>query len=148
MNFFKRTVLRDPVSGRLFTIEKNPGAKAAPFTLRRLDRGMREQAHIYRTRAEVEAMEVLVPQIGASNQLPDATKALLVAWEAFVDAGLNPASDACMNLVWAFYVFGEVSEGRPVPVRAIDDLAAGMPIPAGLVVLNPTAAAEEEACPV
>ena len=92
-------IVRDPVSGRIFVVEKDPEAKPAPFTLRRLDREPREQAHVYRTRAEVQAMEILQTRTEGHRGLQDAARAVLGAWEGYLVTNPDARPDAFLTLV-------------------------------------------------
>jgi len=76
-------IVRMPGSGRIFKVETDPSPKPAPLTLRRLDREPREQAHVYRTRTEVLAMEVMEPRSGAHRELLAATRAFMDALKIF-----------------------------------------------------------------
>lgn len=106
----KSLIVRDPVSGRIFVIEKDPTPKPAPLTLRRLDREPREQAHIYRTRAEVEAMQILEPRIQPVKGLQGAAKAVLTAWDGYLATKPDARPDAFLTLVQSLHGLGELVE--------------------------------------
>lgn len=106
----KSLIVRDPVSGRIFVVEKDPSPKPAPLTLRRLDREPREQAHVYRTRAEVEAMEIFAPRIQGSQGLREAAQGVLSAWDGYLATNPDARPDAFLSLVQSLHCLGELVE--------------------------------------
>jgi hypothetical protein len=106
----KNIIVRDPVSGRMFLVEKDPTPKAAPLTLRRLDREPREQAHVYRTRQEVLAMGLYQPMTEIDNRLQQASRAVLLAWDGYLKTKPDARPDAFLTLVQSLHGLGELVE--------------------------------------
>lgn len=106
----KDLIVRDSIAGRIFVIEKDPTPKPGPLTLRRLDREVREQAHVYRTRAEVLGMTVLEPRGSAFQGLQEAAKGVLSAWDGYLATQPDARPDAFLGMVRSMATLGELVE--------------------------------------
>ncbi len=106
----KSIIVRDPVSGRIFAVEKITRPQAATITLRRLDREPREQSRIYRPRTEIQGWEVLESREESVDhfELVEACRGLLEARRAHrhpfpgitvKDPVLDPHLDRIADLV-------------------------------------------------